>query len=356
MSVGRRFRAEWEPQSAVLLAWPHERTDWADDLADIEPVYDRLVTEISRRQWALVLAPHEELTRRIRHRLREAGADMQRVCIRITPYDDTWTRDYGPLSVEEEGGIALMDFRFNGWGGKFSAQTDDRVPDRLYEAGLFASGAYHHLPWVLEGGALETDGEGTLLATAHSVITETRNPGASQADMEAMLRTWLGIRHIHWLQHGALSGDDTDGHVDTLARFAGPDTIVYVTAEAGDPDAPGLAVMAKELRALRKPDGTAYRLVPLPAAGYHRDEDGNRLPATYANFLIVNQTVLTPVYGVDADARALETLQGAFPGREVIPIDCRPLIRQNGSLHCATMQLPAGAFHCPADGTEESTP
>lgn len=349
MSTARRLRAEWEPQSAVLLSWPHERSDWAEDLPLVEPVYDRIVAEISHRQQALVLARNSRLADRIHQRLAQAGADLERVCLHVGTYDDTWTRDYGPLAVDEPDGTALLDFRFNGWGGKFAAQGDDKVPDLLQSAGIFDAATYHHLPWVLEGGAVETDGMGTLLATVHSVVTDTRNPGASLKDMEDMLRTWLGIQRFLWLKHGALSGDDTDGHIDTLARFADPDTILYVTAESDDPDEPELAAMAEELDKLRKADGEPYRLIPLPPAGQHHDEDGRRLPATYANFLILNDAVLAPVYGVPQDAEALEMLGSAFAGREVIPIDCRPLIRQNGSLHCATMQLPAQAFRCPGD-------
>lgn len=347
MTTQRRLRAEWEPQSAILVAWPHPHSDWRDLLSVVEPVYDRLALEITRYQPLLILARDIALADRIHRRLADVDVPAERVCVEEASYDDTWTRDYGPLGVDKDGQPVLLDFRFNGWGGKFGARGDDAVTDRLHSAGAFNNRPCHHLPWVLEGGAIEVDGDHTLLATLHSVVTQSRNPGTSRAEMEKMLATQLGIRHFLWLEHGALSGDDTDGHIDTLARFADPRTILHITAGKRDPDHPALARMAGELAALRTPEGGPYRLVPLPPAGMHRDGEGRRLPATYANFLVLNNAVLAPLYGVPQDDEALDTLRSVFPGREVVGIDCRALIRQNGSLHCATMQLPAGAFSCP---------
>lgn len=347
MTAARRLRAEWEPQSAILIAWPHPDSDWCHDIAIVEPLYDRLALEIARRQQLLILARDDALANRIRHRLAAVRVPGDRTCILVTVYDDTWSRDYGPLGADEAGEPALLDFRFNGWGGKFDARRDDGVPDRLHSAGAFNDRPYHHLPWVLEGGAIESDGNGTLLATLHSVVTQSRNPGASRADLEKMLAAQLGIRYFLWLEHGALSGDDTDGHIDTLARFADPETILHITAEKDDPDYPELAHMVDELAALRTRNARPYRLVPLPPAGRHHDERGRRLPATYANFLILNEAILMPLYGVPQDSEALTVLRTVFPGREIVGIDCRALIHQNGSLHCATMQLPVGAFSCP---------
>jgi agmatine/peptidylarginine deiminase len=194
---------------------------------------------------------------------------------------------------------------------------------------------------VLEGGAIETDGQGTLLATRSSVLARTRNPSLDQAAVEEALRQTLGLSRFFWLDHGDISGDDTDGHIDTLARFSDPQTILYATAPEGNRDHDGLAAMENELRQLRTRDHQPYRLLALPFAGEHREQDGRRLPATYANFLIINGAVLLPTYGVPADRSAGAVLQQAFPGREIIPIDCREIIRQNGSLHCLTMQFPA---------------
>jgi agmatine/peptidylarginine deiminase len=350
MNTVRRLRAEWEPQSAVVIAWPHAGTDWAADLRLVEPVYDRIALEISRREPVLVLANDADLARHVRGRLDRLGVDRQRACIHSLPCDDTWVRDYGPLAVDDEEAPTLLDFRFNGWGGKFEARLDDRIPDRLHSAGAFGDCAYHHLPWVLEGGAVETDGRGTLLATSKSIVSESRNPGVPVDEMEAVLASQCGISRFLWLRHGGLDGDDTDGHVDTLARFADPATILYTTAAADDTDHDELSLMEKELTAMRTAEGKPYRLLPLPPAGQHYHDDGHRLPATYANFLIVNGAVLAPVYGVDGDEQAISRLREAFTGRDIVPIDCRALIRQNGSLHCATMQLPRGGFRCPAPG------
>lgn len=342
----RRLRAEWEPQSAILVAWPHEGTDWRPDLELAEAFYLRMVEEIASRQPVIVLANDEETEARIRRLTKPLGLSPERICLQRLTYNDTWTRDYGPLAVDDDGACSLLDFRFNGWGGKFHAKLDDRVSDTLQGMGVFGDTLYHHLPWVLEGGALETDGQGTLLATKSSVLSESRNPGVTQKEIEIMLGSELGIRHFLWLEHGVIEGDDTDGHIDTLARFANPETILFSTAEDGDPDHPQLARMAQDLSAMRTAQGRPIRLIPLPPAGIHRDEDGRRLPASYANFLILNDCLLAPVYGHQNDASAMEILQQAFPGRPVISIDCQALIRQNGSLHCATMQLPENAYRC----------
>jgi agmatine/peptidylarginine deiminase len=265
---------------------------------------------------------------------------MGRVLTGIAPSDDTWARDHGPIGVETADGVELLDFGFNGWGGKFAAERDDDVPSALARSGAFGATPCRKVPFVLEGGAIETDGQGTLLATRHSVVTDTRNPGLGETRVEELLRSELGVSRFLWLDHGALSGDDTDGHVDTLARFADPRTILYATTTRNDPDHPGLEAMRAQLARLRTAEGAPYRLVPLPPPGLHFEGD-RRLPATYANFLMVNGAVLLPVYGVHSDGVAMRVVGDCFPGREVVPVDCRALIRQHGSLHCVTMQLPA---------------
>lgn len=347
MTAVRRLRAEWEPQSAILVAWPYPDSDWGPDLELTERVYDDIVGNISRYQPVLVLANSDSVASHIRRRFRRLAINHERICIHILDFNDTWTRDYGPLAVDEGEATVLMDFRFNGWGGKFDAHLDDRVSDRLNSDGLLGNLAYHHLPWVLEGGAVETDGQHTMLATTSSVLSESRNPGSTKEDMEAMFRCQLGIHRFHWLESGAISGDDTDGHIDTLVRFANPFTLLHTTAARADPDFHGLNDMARELASLRTAEDSSYRLVPLPSPGIHHDENGQRIPATYANFLILNGAVLAPIYGTASDQSAISILKEHFPGRAIIPIDCRGLIRQNGSLHCATMQIPAGGFECP---------
>ena len=336
-----RLPAEWEPQSGVMLTWPHPGTDWADRLDQVLPVFARIGAAVSQRQSLLSVCRSVELAAMVRSRLLAAGADPDRLLFAIADSDDSWARDHGPLTTLGPAGPILNDFKFNGWGGKFPAGRDDAISAALAAIGSFAGAAVAPRAMVLEGGAIETDGAGTLLATRSSVITATRNAGLDTAAVESRLREYLGLDRFLWLDHGDISGDDTDGHIDTLARFADPETILYATAPAGDPDHAELAAMAAQLQGLRTRDGRPYRLLPLPFPGVHRDGDGRRLPATYANFLLINGAVLLPVYGVAADAEAVQVVGGAFPGREVIAIDCRPIIEQNGSLHCLTMQFPA---------------
>jgi agmatine/peptidylarginine deiminase len=341
-----RFPAEWEPQSAILLAWPHAGTDWAERLAEVEETYIALVAAITRFQPVVVCVPDDDVETYAEMRLRSNRVDMDRVRFVAVPYDDTWLRDSGPITLRRGEGFVLNDFRFTGWGGKFDASDDDRLVERLQAAGLFGDAGRRALDFALEGGAIETDGAGTLLTTWQCL--SLRHPGSSRAQIEDALRESLAQQRVLWLEHGALEGDDTDAHIDTLARFAPGDAIVFqACVDPSDSHYPGLQAMARELAALRTADGRPYRLFPLPWARPVLDVDpasgaSRRLAASYANFLVVNGAVLMPAYGDPADATAAGVLAQAFPGREVVQVPCRPLIWQNGSLHCITMQLPAG--------------
>jgi agmatine/peptidylarginine deiminase len=265
---------------------------------------------------------------------------MDRVRFVEAPYDDTWLRDSGPISLREGPGFRLLDFRFTGWGGKFDASQDDLLVERLHEAGIFLNSARQSVDFALEGGAIETDGAGTLLSTWQCL--HERHPEVSREELTAKLAGWLQQDRVLWLDHGYLEGDDTDAHIDTLARFASPDAIVFQSCDdPGDSHYAELQAMANELAALTPRDGQPYRLFPLPWAQPIIDE-GRRLAASYANFLIVNGAVLIPAYGDAADASAQAMLAEAFPDRQIVPVPCRSLIWQNGSLHCITMQLPQG--------------
>lgn len=334
--------AEWAPQSAVLLTWPHPETDWAPLLDEAEEVFVQIAREVTQRQGVIVACRDEAHEVRICRMLSGAGARMERVVTALAPSDDTWARDHGPITVLEDGQPVLLDFRFNGWGGKYPADADDALTARLHRQGAFGELPLRTLERVLEGGAIDSDGAGTLLTTRSCLLTPTRNPDLDAASVEAMLRDTLGVHRVLWLEHGHLEGDDTDGHVDTLARFCDEQTIAHVTcSDPADPHHGALAAMTRELEALRTADGHPYRLIPLPLPAPIHDLEGRRLPATHANFLILNGAVLVPTYNDPADATALAVLQRAFPEREVVGIDCRPLIRQFGSLHCVTMQIPA---------------
>ena len=342
-----RFPAEWEPQSAVLMAWPHAATDWADRLAEVEDTYIALVAAITRFEDVVLVTVDDDLQAYARARLASARVDMERVRFVEAPYDDTWLRDSGPITLrdEEDGSFRLLDFRFTGWGGKFEAVRDDALVEALTTAGVFKSASRRAVDFALEGGAIETDGGGTLLTTWRCL--HERHPGIERAQLTGVLADALHQDRVLWLDHGALEGDDTDAHIDTLARFAATDAIVYQGCDdPTDGHHADLRAMADALSALRTRDGRAYRLFELPWAPAVVD-DGRRLAASYANFLIVNGAVLMPVYGIDeagrtADARAQNVMALAFPDREIVPIFCRPLIWQNGSLHCLTMQLPLG--------------
>lgn len=335
-----RFPAEWEPQSAVLIAWPNADTDWADRLGEVEETYIALVAAITRFQPAVIIVADEDVEAYARARLSSARVDMDRVRFVEAPYDDTWLRDSGPISLREGSGFRLLDFRFTGWGGKFDASQDDLLVERLHEAGTFLNSARQSIDFALEGGAIETDGAGTLLSTWQCL--HERHPEVSREELTAKLAGWLQQDRVLWLDHGYLEGDDTDAHIDTLARFAGPDAIVFQGCDdPADSHYAELQAMANELAALTTRDGKPYRLFPLPWAQPIIDE-GRRLAASYANFLIVNGAVLMPAYGDAADAGAQAVLAEAFPDHEIVPVPCRPLIWQNGSLHCITMQLPKG--------------
>ena len=336
---GHRLPAEWEPQDAVMIAWPHRDTDWAYMLEDIESTYDNLALAILRFAKLVVVTPHSDY---VSDRLLRLGCDMKRVAVVDAPTNDTWTRDYGPLTtLDADGNPTLNDFCFNGWGLKFAADRDNLVNRRLVFNGLLPGTYRNCLGFVLEGGSVESDGQGTLLVTRDCLLSPNRNGGMTRREISARLKSVLGAKKVLWLEHGALEGDDTDGHVDTLARLAPNNVVLYVGCQnPADPHYDDLTNMKHDLCALRSAEGRPYSLVELPMAAAAYDEDGNRLPATYANFLIINGGILVPTYNHPKnDHLACQIIQSVFPEHEVVPVDCRALIRQHGSLHCATMQL-----------------
>ncbi|WP_045770121.1 agmatine deiminase family protein [Xanthomonas albilineans] len=343
MSDNLRLPAEWEPQSAILIAWPHAGTDWAARLAEVEETYIALVAAIVRFQHIAICVADADLQIYAEARLRSARVNMQRVRFVEAQYDDTWLRDSGPITLTRaDGGFQLLDFRFTGWGGKFQASLDDQLVSLLAAQGLFADNTVRRIDFALEGGAIDCDGAGTLLTTWQCL--HERHPQRTRASINHDLADWLAQQRVLWLEHGYLEGDDTDAHIDTLARFASEDAIVYQACDdTDDSHYAELQAMGAELAALRTIDGRPYRLFPLPWAQPVIDQ-GRRLAASYANFLIVNGAVLMPAYGDAADAQAQAVMAQAFPQHEIVPIPCRALIWQNGSLHCITMQLPAGAL------------
>jgi agmatine/peptidylarginine deiminase len=338
-----RLPAEWEPQAGVLIAWPHAETDWADRLAEVEKTYVALAAAIASRETAFVCVADAEVRERASNLLAEHGIDAARIRLIEIEYDDTWLRDSGPISLigdPSSSKFRLNDFRFTGWGGKFEATRDDRLIGSLFARDLFANAEHQRVDWALEGGAIESDGKGTLLTTWRCL--HQRHPEQSREQMTRLLCDKLGASRVLWLERGYLQGDDTDAHIDTLARFAPSDAIVFQACDdPSDIHFGELAAMRDEIQALRTADGKPYRLHALPWAKPILD-DGRRLAASYANYLVVNGAVLVPAYDDEADAVAAKIIADAHPDRDVIPVPCRPLIRQNGSLHCVTMQLPQG--------------
>jgi len=339
-----RLPAEWEPQDAILLAWPHSRTDWAANLADVEATYVALIEAITARQRVVLVVADPDIEQRAAHML--GGGEIARDRVRFVraDYDDTWLRDSGPITVTNGQQFRLLDFRFTGWGGKFGGERDDRLTETLHAQGLFGDTVRERREYALEGGAIESDGAGTLLTTR--VCLAQRHPLVSRVALAQGLADEVPCTRVVMLDHGELEGDDTDGHIDTLVRFVAPDHLVYQACD--DPDDPHfapLASMADELRELRTADGAPYRLTALPWAQPIRASDGRRLAASYANFLIINGALLLPAYGDTADDQACVALAEALPDRLIRRVPCRPLIEQNGSLHCLTMQLPRGVLH-----------
>ncbi|MDR1221513.1 MAG: agmatine deiminase family protein [Tannerella sp.] len=335
------FPAEWHPQSAVQLTWPHERTDWAPMLDEVTACFVAVAREIVKREKLLIVCTEEAA---VRHQL--GTIDCGRIIFCETETNDTWARDHGGITVFTDGKPTVYDFVFNGWGMKFAANHDNLITRILAKTGIFREEVevINMQPFVLEGGSLETDGKGTLLTTVECLASVNRNEYLNKEQLEYHLKDFFGLNRILWLENGYLAGDDTGSHIDTLARFCDEQTIAYVQCtDETDEHFTELQAMEEELKTFRTADGKLYRLIPLPMA----DRillDGERLPATYANFLIINGAVLLPVYKSDRDETAKEALRKAFPAREIIGIDCRALIKQHGSLHCISMQYPEGVI------------
>ena len=340
MSHRQTLPPEWAPQAAVMLTWPRADGDFARHYAAVEANFIAIALAIGRFQNVHVNVA--EAADALQARLIAAGLPRERLIVHEVPNDDVWARDHGPITVVRDGRLVHLDFTFNGWGGKFPAARDNALTVKLDQYGAW-SAPVETIPFVLEGGALEVDGHGTLLTTERCLLAPTRNPQLDRAGIEAVLKAQLGLDRVLWLAHGDLLGDDTDGHIDTIARYCDATTIAYQGCDdETDAHHADLAAMAAELRALRDWQGQPYRLVALPLPDpIHDPDDGRRLPAGYANFLILNGAVLVPVYGQAKDAIALDLLRPLFPGREVIGIDCNALIQQYGGLHCVTMQIPA---------------
>lgn len=341
-----RLIAEWEEQDAVIISWPHSDTDWAYMLDEVDKCYKDIVSAIIKFEDVIILTPEES---RIKELTNDIKNDTYRIYIVKMDTNDTWVRDYGPISLElEDNGKkikCIADFTFNGWGMKFASDKDNLVTRCLYLSRSFSPevNMLNRLILVLEGGGIETDGAGTIMTTKSVIFEPNRNAGFGEKDLSDIVAETLGASKINMLNHGYLEGDDTDGHIDTLARFLSPTTIAYVSCDdENDVHYHELKKMEMELQSLTDKHGNKYNLVSLPLPKPIFDSNQCRLPATYANFLFVNGAVILPVYNQDYDSIVVEKLKNELPDTKIIPVDCNALIKQHGSLHCATMQLPKG--------------
>ena len=341
-ALGYRMPAEWELHQATWLTWPHCDDTWPGDVEAVVPAYLAMISALSTSETVHVNTLNEEHCEAVRKQLTAAGIATglgSAVRLHVLPTDDEWIRDYGPLVIRNDDGLAVTDWLFNAWGEKYDRPgANNTVPAAVAE--------HLHLPHVacpivLEGGSLDVNGQGLALTTTSCLLHPNRNPGLSKSDIERWLLECLGIEQVVWLGEG-IAGDDTDGHVDDLARFVAPDTVVTVVEEdPSDVNYAPLCENREQLQRYRTCGGEALRVIELPMPGPVLHE-GERLPASYANFYLGNRVVLLPVFADPNDAVVQEQVQALFPARRVVPIDARLLVRGLGACHCLTQQIPAG--------------
>ena len=334
----RLMPAEWEKQRAVLVSFPHEETDWhnVDDPVDLEASlspFIRIAQAIAYGEAVYIICKEKE-------KISNMFCSTRNMTFIEIPTNDTWIRDYGYISIKQNDEVKLLDFTFDGWGGKFEASLDNTVNRTLHKKGYLGITPLEQIDFVLEGGSLESDGEGTILTTSTCLCNPNRNGGLNKKEIEEKLHTYLGAQRVLWLDYGYLAGDDTDSHIDTLARFVNKTTIMYVKCEnQEDEHYEALQKMETQLKSFTTTDGQSYTLIPLPMCEAKYNDIEERLPATYANFLITNDALIYPTYNDKHDTKVGEIFKEVFPDKEIIPINCLKLIEQGGSLHCSTMQI-----------------
>ena len=330
----RIMPAEWKKQRVVLISFPHEETDWAEDglEAALSP-FIRIAQAIAYGEPVYIICKNRE-------KISSMFCSTRNMTFIEIPTNDTWIRDYGYISIKENEEVKLLDFTFDGWGGKFEAHLDNAVNTALHKKGYMGITPLETIDLILEGGSIESDGEGTILTTSACLCNQNRNSGLSKEEIEKALHQYLGADRILWLDHGYLAGDDTDSHIDTLARFVNKETITYVKCNNNkDEHYESLRKMEEQLKSFTTKRGKAYKLVALPMCEPKYDTKGNRLPATYANFLIANNALIYPTYNDKSDKKVGNIFKELFPDKEIIPVNCLKLIEQGGSLHCSTMQI-----------------
>jgi agmatine deiminase len=335
--------AEWHLQKTVQLTWPHINSDWDYLINEVEACFIEIAKAVALHQPLIIVCREAKKVKNTLQQYQGPNQWMENLNYYEIDSNDTWARDHGGITVFQDGRPVIYDFCFNGWGMKFTACHDNQITRKLFKAGAFDGYGYSNMNFfVLEGGSIESDGQGTILTTEECLLSPNRNDSLSKSEIEGCLKHFFGAEQVLWLKNGYLAGDDTDSHIDTLARFCSVDTIAYVKCtDKTDGHYEALSKMEEELKSFTQLNGEPYRLVALPMTPAILDPaDDHQLPATYANFLIINGAVLFPIYNCETDTEAVEIIKSVFPDREIIPIDCSVLIRQHGSLHCVTMQYP----------------
>lgn len=340
--MAKRLPAEWEPQAAVLLTWPHALGAWGQEYRHVETTFITIAKAIANSAQLVLIAAYDNAHQaEILNILTREKTNFDYIRFYLAPSNDIWVRDHGPITCLDDKQAILCDFQFNAWGKKYAYEFDNAITSTLFDTKLLEGYSREKIDFVLEGGAIETDGQGTLLTTMQCLANPHRNGHLSQTQLEQHLSDHLGFDRILWLNEGKILGDDTDCHIDTLARFINPHTIVYVASDnPSDLHYSHLSAMKKQLETFKDKHHQPYRLIPLPLPSPHFDDAGNQLPATYANFLITNHLVLVPLYQDKYDSMVLDIFKNHFPEKKIIGIDCSALIEQYGSLHCMTMQVP----------------
>ncbi|WP_020532394.1 agmatine deiminase family protein [Flexithrix dorotheae] len=338
-TLAKRLPAEWEKADAIQITWPHDHSIWEEEFEHVTAWFQNFAHLISERGNLILVCQNRDV---VKTKLK--SCNWKNIILIESKTNDIWARDHGGITIFENSNPVVLDYTFNGWGLKFSANFDNQISKNIANSGFFKPGIHRKINLVLEGGAIDSDGLGTILTTSNCLLSNNRNEHLSKEEIEAKLKEDFGAKKIHWVDYGFLEGDDTDSHIDMLARFTDENTIVYTScSDKNDIHYAELKKMEDQLKTFLTSKGKPYKLYPL-YLGRCLGKKGNRMPSSYTNFLIFNQTVFVPQYGLEEDKPALETLKICFPEKEVLGINCRALITQGGSLHCATMQYPVGVL------------
>lgn len=344
-SLGYRMPAEWEPQEAVWLSWPHNEETWPGMLNDVKESYVQFVKALHTGQKVKILVNDESSKIKAETKLKKADIEISQVMFYEIRTVDAWIRDYGPnfvINSDARQTLGFVKWGFNAWGNKYEdLKQDNSVP---YEINKEMNLPIFEPKIVLEGGSIEVNGSGTVLTTEQCLLNKNRNPKLSKKEIEKYLKEYLDVSNVFWLKEG-IAGDDTDGHVDALARFVNKNTAVCAFEEdKSDENYEILKENYELLKNMKDENGNKLNAIKLPMPGFVGDDEGRRLPASYANFYIGNSAVVVPVFGHENDKKSINILKKLFPAREVVSIDCKAMVHGLGALHCVSQQEPEAEY------------